>query len=44
MLSVSIKQNQEIKGINIGNKNDLEIKVVQLADDTTLLLKDENSF
>ena len=43
MLSVSIKQNQEIQGINIGNENDLEIKVVQLADDTTLLVKDENS-
>ena len=43
MLSVSIKQNQEIKGINIGNENDLEIKVVQLVDDTNLLVKDKNS-
>ena len=43
MLSVGIKQNQEIKGINIGNENDLEIKVVQLAEDTTLLVKDKNS-
>ena len=43
MLSVNIKQNKEIKGIEIGNENDLEIKVVQLADDTTLLVKDETS-
>ena len=26
MLSVSIKQNKEIKGINIGNENDLEMR------------------
>ena len=43
MLSVNTKQNKEIKGIEIGNENDLEIKVVQLADDTTLLVKDETS-
>ena len=36
MLSWNIKQNQQITGIHIGNENDLEIKVVQQANDTTL--------
>ena len=43
MLYVSIKQNQQIRGIHIGNENDIENQVVQLADDTTLLVKDETS-
>ena len=42
MLPVNIKQNQQIRGINIGNENDLEIKIVQLSDDTTLFV-DETS-
>ena len=42
-LSVDIKQNQQIKCIRIGGDPDLEIKIVQLADDTTLLVRDETS-
>lgn len=39
LLSVSIVQNQELKGISVFGR---EIKISQLADNTTLFLKDEN--
>ena len=37
------KQTQQFRGINIGNENGLEIEIVQLADDTTLFVKDDTS-
>jgi hypothetical protein len=40
ILAIKIRSNNSIEGINIGNS---EIKVVQMADDTTSFLKDENS-
>jgi hypothetical protein len=40
ILAIKIRKNKDIKGINIGNS---EIKVVQMADDTTSFLKDSDS-
>ena len=40
ILAIKIRNNKDIKGIKIG---DIEIKVVQMADDTTSFLKDDNS-
>ena len=40
VLAISIRENPAIKGINI---NDKTFKISQLADDTTLFLKDTNS-
>jgi hypothetical protein len=40
ILSIKIRANENIKGINIGNT---EIKVVQMADDTTSFLRDSDS-
>ena len=40
VLSTTIKKDQNVKGINIGNK---QFKITQLADDTTLFLADEIS-
>ena len=39
-LAISIKNNKHIKGLKIGDK---EVKITQLADDTTLILNDINS-
>ncbi len=39
LLSLSIVQNQELEGISVLGR---EIKISQLADDTTLFLKDES--
>ena len=41
MLSINIKQDQRVKGIKVGN--DLEVKIVQMADDTTVMVEDEIS-
>jgi hypothetical protein len=40
ILAIKIRNNKDIKGINIGNS---EVKVVQMADDTTSFLKDSES-
>jgi hypothetical protein len=40
ILAIKIRENKNIRGINIGN---IEIKVVQMADDTTNFLNDEES-
>jgi hypothetical protein len=40
LLAIKIRNNKDIKGINIGNS---EVKVVQMADDTTSFLKDSES-
>jgi hypothetical protein len=40
ILAIKIRKNKGIKGINIGNT---EIKVIQMADDTTSFLKDTES-
>ena len=40
ILSINIRQNESIKGVNISN---YEITVAQMADDTTLFLKDNES-
>jgi len=40
LLAIGIRSNHNIKGIMIGNKS---YKITQLADDTTLFLKDINS-
>jgi hypothetical protein len=40
ILAIKIRNNKDIKGINIGNS---EIKVFQMADDTTSFLKDTDS-
>ena len=40
LLAINIRQNSEIKGINIGNS---EIKLTQLADDTTCFVQDLDS-
>jgi hypothetical protein len=40
ILAIKIRKDKQIKGINIGNS---EIKVIQMADDTTSFLKDKES-
>ena len=40
LLAIKIRNNKGIKGINIGN---MEVKVVQMADDTTSFLQDVDS-
>ena len=40
ILSINIRENKNIYGLNIQNK---ELKLVQYADDTTIILKDINS-
>jgi hypothetical protein len=40
ILAIKIRKHKDIKGINIGNS---EVKVVQMADDTTSFLKDSES-
>ena len=39
-LAIAIRQNQEIRGISIGNE---ETKILQYADDTTAVLSDISS-
>ena len=40
-LTVNIKQDQTVKGIKVGYE--LEVEIVQLADDTTVMVGDETS-
>ncbi len=39
-MAVSIRDNKDIKGINVSN---IEIKISQIADDTTCFVQDVNS-
>jgi hypothetical protein len=40
ILAIKIRNNKDIKGIKVG---DTEIKVIQMADDTTNFIQDEES-